>query len=124
MEKVLKDLGCPDHELSVLFCDDAYISALNANYMGKKGPTNVLAFPMDGGPEPQIDTPMLGDVVVSLDTAAREADSLDESLERRVHRLLVHGILHLRGFDHERSPEEAEHMEKEEKRLMALMRGE
>lgn len=63
---------------------------------------------------------MLGDVVISLDTAARESKEAGESLEETVYRLLIHGILHLLGFDHERSQAEAGAMEKEELRLRQL----
>jgi len=119
--KVLNDLGCHDKELSVLLTDDAGIAQLNDRYLGRKGPTNVLAFPMVGELESDYDSIMLGDVVISGDTALRESKELGESLEYTIGRLLVHGVLHLLGFDHTRSTIEAERMEEEEKRLMALI---
>jgi len=64
---------------------------------------------------------MLGDVVISLDTAARESREAGESFEETVYRLLIHGILHLLGFDHERSPTEAREMDQEELRLKKLI---
>jgi len=119
-------LGCHDKELSILFTDDPRMAQLNLRYLGRKGPTNVLAFPMadPDGPGNQtatVETGMLGDVVVSVDTAQREADESGESLRETVDRLLIHGILHLLGHDHEASEAAASEMEKEEKRLMALI---
>jgi rRNA maturation RNase YbeY len=122
LTKVLKDLGCHDKELSILFTDDNGIAELNDRYLGRKGPTNVLAFPMAEGPAPMDESVMLGDVVISGDTALRESKELEDSLEDTIDRLLIHGILHLLGFDHTKSDVEAKRMEEEEKRLMALIR--
>ena len=114
-------MGCHDKELSILLTDDNGIAQLNERYLGRKGPTNVLAFPMSNGAEPDYSASMLGDVVVSVNTASRESIELGESLEYAVERLLIHGILHLLGYDHTKSEEEAVQMEKEEKRLMKLI---
>jgi probable rRNA maturation factor len=122
MKKVLKDLACDDAELSILFTDDRHISQLNSHYLGRDGPTNVLAFPMTQGPSPDIESPMLGDVVVSVDTAIRESENLGEPLAETICRLLIHGILHLLHYDHEGSSEKVERMEKEEARLFALIK--
>ena len=81
----------------------------------------MLAFPMFNGSEPDYGAPMLGDVVVSVDTALRESKEFGESLEYAVERLLIHGVLHLLGFDHTKSEKEAVQMENEEKRLMKLI---
>ncbi len=115
-------MGCHDKELSILFTDDNGIAELNDRYLGRKGPTNVLAFPMAEGPAPMDESVMLGDVVISGDTALRESKELEDSLEDTIDRLLIHGILHLLGFDHTKSDVEAKRMEEEEKRLMALIR--
>ncbi|MBW1923188.1 MAG: rRNA maturation RNase YbeY [Deltaproteobacteria bacterium] len=119
LEKVLSALGCHDRELSILFTDDSHMARLNERYRGKSGPTNVLAFPM-GDPD-DADPRMMGDVVISTDTAEREARSLGETLEETVDRLLVHGLLHLLGFDHETGATDALRMEQEEARVMKLM---
>ena len=127
VEKVLSDLGCHDKELSILFTDDHRMAQLNLRYMGRSGPTNVLAFPMSdfnaptAGQTPDIETGLLGDVVISVDTAQKEVRKSGEPLEQRVDRLLIHGILHLLGHDHIGSEEQAVLMEKEEERLMALI---
>jgi len=115
-------LAFDDAELSILFTDDKHISRLNSQYLGRDGPTNVLAFPMTYGTPPDIESPMLGDVVVSVDTAIRESDEMGEPLTDTIFRLLVHGTLHLLHYDHEGSLEEAKRMEKEEGRLFALIR--
>lgn len=115
-------MACNDAELSILFTDDRHISQLNSHYLGRDGPTNVLAFPMTHGPSPSIESPMLGDVVVSVDTAIRESENLGEPLAETICRLLIHGILHLLHYDHEGSSEEAKRMEKEEARLFALIK--
>ncbi len=114
-------MACHDRELSILFTDDERIALLNEQYLGRKGATNVLAFPMYEGQDKEIDSPMLGDVVISLDTALRESESSGEPLVERIDRLLIHGVLHLLGYDHERSPSEAERMEGEEERLLGLI---
>jgi len=114
-------LACHEKELSLLFTDDERMARLNSRYLGRKGPTNVLAFPMSGGPEPGVESGMLGDVVISVDTAISESADLDEPLEHTIDRLIIHGVLHLLGYDHEKSEAEARRMEKEEKRLMALI---
>ena len=116
-------MGCHDRELSILFTDDSRMEQLNFRYLGRKGPTNVLAFPMDDPDRqtPEVEPDMLGDVAVSIDTALREADKFGETIEHTIYRLLIHGVLHLMGYDHEESGFEALRMEKEEKRLMGLI---
>ena len=116
-------MACHDRELSLLFTDDNRIAQLNIRYLGRHGPTNVMAFPMAGGPTPDVKSPMLGDVVISVDTALRESRELGEPLERTINRLMIHGVLHLLGYDHEESASEARRMEKEEKRLMTMING-
>jgi rRNA maturation RNase YbeY len=73
-------------------------------------------------PSFSLSSEMLGDVVVSVDTAVAESTRLREPLEETILRLLIHGILHLLGYDHERSPREAARMTREHKRLLALLR--
>lgn len=119
LTRVLGGLALHDAELSVLLTDDATISDLNRRYRGKEGPTNVLAFPMSEGAFPE-GRMMLGDVVVSVDTAMRESIQSGEPLESRILRLLLHGLLHLLGHDHESSPSEARRMREEEEKLLAL----
>ena len=83
-----------DPEISVVFCDDSFIQALNAEYRGKNKPTDVLSFAQD---DPQ----MLGDIVLSVPTAARQAEAAGWPLEHEIALLAVHGLLHLLGYDDE-----------------------
>lgn len=111
----------PDGELSILIVDDPEIAKLNKTYLGRSGPTNVIAFPMQEGAFGQINPNLLGDVVISLDTAAREAREDSISVESRFDQLLIHGILHLFGFDHEKTSEQTEEMTIKEEQLLAML---
>jgi probable rRNA maturation factor len=124
LKKAFKDVVDHDVELSILFTDDNHISQLNRDYLGRDSSTNVLAFPMLGGSAADVDSRLLGDVVVSADTAIRESKDLGIPLNKTIYRLLIHGILHLLNYDHEKSSEEALRMEKEERRLLAIIMGE
>jgi rRNA maturation RNase YbeY len=116
-------LDCDEAELSILFTDDKEISSLNKRYLEKNGPTNVLAFPISGGPPPEPETGMLGDVVISVDRAISESKTEGEPLEETIFRLLIHGILHLLHYDHEQSHEDSDLMEEKQRRLLSLIRG-
>ena len=83
------------------------MAELNQTYRNRTGPTNVLAFPMHEGDFSDINPELLGDVVISIDTAAREAEEMELPLEKRFNFLLIHGVLHLFGFDHETDDGEA-----------------
>jgi probable rRNA maturation factor len=100
-----------DHELSLVIMDDAGIRELNSTYRGMDKPTNVLCFSMQEGQFSQITPGLLGDVVISLETAKREASEAGIFLEERVSQLLIHGILHLAGLDHEQGETQAMEME-------------
>lgn len=116
-ERVLAAFGLPDCELSVLLCDDATIHPLNRDWRGKDRPTDVLSFSQcEQRPEPGA-SEMLGDVIISLETARSQAESRGHALTHEVRVLLVHGICHLLGYDHERD-DEAEVMEARERELL------
>ena len=102
-----------DIEISIVLSDDAHIQELNRDYRGKDKPTNVLSFPQD---EPT----MLGDVILAYETLAREAMEQDKAFADHVAHMLVHGALHLQGYDHE-DANEAEAMEAEEIRILAAL---
>jgi probable rRNA maturation factor len=104
--RMLAALRMPKAELSVLLCDDATIHALNRDYRNKDNPTDVLAFAMREGPYAELAGEMLGDVIVSLDTAARQAAEKKVALDREVTMLVAHGLLHLLGYDHATRVEE------------------
>jgi probable rRNA maturation factor len=103
---MLAALELPDAELSVLFTDDAGIQILNRDHRHKDKPTDVLAFPMaENEPDP---SGILGDVVISLDTASRQASARTRPLIEEVRFLLAHGLLHLIGYDHAEPDEKRE----------------
>ncbi|MEJ2283391.1 MAG: rRNA maturation RNase YbeY [Desulfobacterales bacterium] len=118
---ILDALGCPDSELSILIVDDPQIEKLNRQHLNRTGPTNVIAFAMHEGEFPDLSPHLLGDVVISTDTAASEAQTAAISMEQRFDELLVHGILHLMGYDHETSEEEARLMEDKSREILALL---
>jgi probable rRNA maturation factor len=101
-------------EVSLLFCDDAAIRELNRQFRGQDKPTNVLSFP---GPEPVESAVFLGDIAIAHETVAREALEQGKSLEQHCRHMIVHGFLHLLGYDHE-DDEEAEAMEAMETRIL------
>ena len=114
-------MDCPDGEISILLVDDPQIEELNRKYLNRQGPTNVIAFAMREGEFPDLTPNLLGDVVISTDTAAREAQNSAMSVERRFNELLVHGILHLMGYEHETSEKDARIMEEKSRELMELI---
>jgi probable rRNA maturation factor len=122
-QAILNALAYPDAELSILMVDDPQMEALNRAYLHRVRPTNVIAFPMQEGPFTDINPQLLGDVVISTDTAAREAEALSIAIETRIHELLVHGILHLFGFDHENNEQEARRMEQKSAEIMEALVG-
>lgn len=114
----------PQTEVSVVLADDPYIRELNRDYRGKDRATDVLSFALNEGDEPDIiDGPeelLLGDIIISLETAERQAGEFGHSLERELAYLTVHGMLHLLGFDHEDELERQTMRLEEEKVLAAL----
>ena len=134
--EMLRGLGChEDTELSILLTDNEGIRALNRRYLDRDKPTDVLSFPMMGGrergvgggkgfchiPHPTSHIPvLLGDVVISIEKARKQAEELDVTMDEELSRLLVHGILHIFGFDHEKGRREAVRMRKEEERLLTI----
>jgi len=108
----------PDAELSILLVNDKQIAELNRTWRRKRGPTNVLAFSLREGDDSKMALNLLGDIVISVDTAAREAKKEGISFHSHLQVLLVHGFLHLIGYDHEKSDSEAESMHKKERELL------
>lgn len=115
---ILNALDCPEGELSILIVDDPRIEELNETYLNHTGPTNVISFAMQEGEHGGINPHLLGDVVISMDTCAREAANAGMPTEHRFDQLLIHGILHIFGYDHIHSEEEAKRMEVKSKELI------
>ncbi len=106
VKKVLQNLKVDKAiEISVLFTDDKFIRSLNNKYRGIDKPTDVLSFSLQEGaiksPEVESDK-LLGDIIISVETAQRQSDSLNHSVEKELTVLLIHGLLHLTGHDHEK----------------------
>ncbi|MEL7189366.1 MAG: rRNA maturation RNase YbeY, partial [Pseudomonadota bacterium] len=124
--EVARELACMRLQTSVLFTSDAEVHTLNREWRDRDKPTNVLSFPMltraelfdlaaDGPPV------MLGDIALAYETCAREAEEKSIPLEHHAAHLIIHGLLHLAGYDHVHSDEEAEAMEALEIRALAKM---
>jgi probable rRNA maturation factor len=121
VQVILDALDFPEGEISILFVDDPQIEELNRKYLNRQGPTNVIAFAMRDGEFSHLTPHLLGDVVISTDTIAREAQNSGIPFEQRINELLVHGILHLFGYDHEKSRQDARKMEKKGRELLELI---
>jgi rRNA maturation RNase YbeY len=119
--RVMTYLNCQDRELSVVFASDHLLHELNRTYRGKDRPTNVLAFPQEPIDTVGPSAGLLGDVIIALPTADREAQTLEQPLETRVVYLLIHGLLHLLGHDHEQSDAAQQRMEALEQELLAYL---
>ena len=117
-QAILNDLGYPEAELSIVLVNDEEITTLNRQYLMHEGPTNVISFPMQEGEFSEINPNLLGDVVISAETADREAREAHIPATSRLMELLIHGILHLVGYDHEAPDADADAMEKKTEALM------
>jgi probable rRNA maturation factor len=126
VERVAPELGNQRLSASVLFTVDDEVQALNREWRMKDAPTNVLSFPMmtraellalppEGGPE------MLGDIALAWETCGREAEQKDVPLAQHASHLIVHGLLHLAGYDHETSEADAAAMEALEIKALAIL---
>ena len=118
---VLEVVALGSWELSVALVGDTEIRRLNREYRRRDRPTDVLSFSLREGRFGSV-ARSLGDVVISLDTAVRQAKERGDHLRDEVDRLLVHGILHLAGYDHEISEREARRMKRKEHALLRMLR--
>jgi probable rRNA maturation factor len=112
--------GLADSEVSVTFTSDEEVRALNARWRGKDQPTNVLSFPMAEESE-LAGAQLLGDIVLAHGVCAAEAADKQVAIETHAAHLVVHGTLHLLGYDHETSEGDAEEMEEAERRALAAI---
>lgn len=120
--RLLREIDCSASELSISLVPDTEIATLNESYRRKKGPTDVLAFSLLEGEGAAYRGELLGDVVVGIETAERQARRLRRSLDDELARLVIHGTLHLIGYDHVRDSD-ARVMHAEERRLWRCLRG-
>lgn len=123
-ERILSAIGESQSELSLELTGDGRMRRLNREYRKKDRSTDVLAFPIREAVLPRrarAVSPMLGDVVISLPTAVRQAKEAGRSVDDELAVLLVHGVLHLCGYDHEKNPREAARMSRRERALFRLI---
>ena len=119
--QVLEQLGETDCELSLLLTDDLEIQSLNRQYREIDRPTDVLSFPQDEDAVNETGDTLLGDVVISVETAARQAKDHHLSFNEELILLAIHGILHLLDYDHERSEEDARIMQEKTQTLFETL---
>jgi rRNA maturation RNase YbeY len=105
-------------EVAIIFVNDRRIQKYNRDYRHKDRPTDVLSFPMLEGVGGDLHPQFLGDVMISLQMVEKEARLYQRSPARQLLILLIHGLLHLIGYDHERSPQEAKRMNRREKYIL------
>lgn len=124
INKVGELYGLNNTEVSVTLTNDAYIHELNKQYRGKDRPTDVLSFALNEGEEPEIKggpaINLLGDIIISLETAVAQAEEYGHSVEREVSFLTVHGMMHLLGYDHIEEADRIEMRKEEEYVLVRL----
>ncbi|MEN6374480.1 MAG: rRNA maturation RNase YbeY [Smithella sp.] len=121
ISKILKHLNCAGKEISITFINDEAIKQLNNQYRNKNKPTDVLSFSLQEGEFGCINPDVLGDVVISVETATKNAQKNSLSSEQEINFLIIHGLLHLLGYNHENTTrEETRKMKEKEKELWEL----
>lgn len=123
LKRLMKDLCCEDDELSILLVDDDQIREINRTYLKRDRSTNVISFSMTEGEFGAVNPRLLGDIVLSVETAARDAATGCLDLMDEVEFLLIHGLLHLLGYEHENTtPAESGKMKTRERELFFMLR--
>jgi len=123
VQKILASLGLPEAELSLLLVDDREIQELNHRFLGRDKPTNVLAFSMREGAFASLHPHLLGDLVISIEMAKRQSKQSGMSEMEMLTLLLIHGILHLLGYEHEGNKKDAREMAIKQKELFQKFRN-
>ena len=120
--KLLKIMDCANKELSISFVDDNTIKQLNNHYLQRDHSTNVLSFSLQEGEYGNINPHILGDIVISTETAQRDAIRGDLSLSEEIDFLIIHGLLHLLGFNHENTTKaQTTKMQMKERELFGIL---
>jgi probable rRNA maturation factor len=114
---ILAELELKNPEVSILLLDDPQIRDLNREYRKKDKSTDVLSFPMLDETSGNVQPQLLGDIVISVETAEKQAHNRKCALYKELSILLIHGMLHLLGYDHELSKKDEEEMQKQESRI-------
>jgi len=124
LNQIMNIMACNNKEISLIFIDDDDIRKINRDYLGRDNPTNVIAFSLLEGEFGDINPHMLGDIVISVETALRDARESGISFDDEVDFLMIHGMLHLLGYNHENTPpEESEKMKNKEKDVFLQLKG-
>lgn len=120
--KLLKIMDCANKELSISFVDDNTIKQLNNHYLQRNHSTNVLSFSLQEGEYGNVNPHILGDIVISTETAQRDAAKGDLSLSEEIDFLIIHGLLHLLGFNHENTTKaQTTKMQVKERELFGIL---
>ena len=122
-QRILTELGLLEAELSLLFVNDLQIQTLNRRYLHRDKPTNVLAFPMRKGEFSTLHSHLLGDLVISVETAKRQSNRFGLDEMGMIILLMVHGVLHLMGYEHEGTKKGAQEMAIKQKELFHMITG-
>jgi probable rRNA maturation factor len=124
LKRLLRELNFDESAVSLLLIDDNEIQKLNNAYLNRNNPTNVLSFAMTEGEFGNINPQILGDIVISVETASRDALISHIDLMDELEFLIIHGLLHLIGYNHENTTaEKATEMNVRERELFFLLRG-
>ncbi|MCX5857142.1 MAG: rRNA maturation RNase YbeY [Deltaproteobacteria bacterium] len=124
VHKLKKALKCADQEISLLFVDNEQIREMNRQYLNRDHATNVISFPLKEGAYGHINPQVLGDIVISVERAFQDAAAGDLSLDDEIDFLVIHGLLHLLGYNHEGGNEdEAKKMKEKENAVFFLLNG-
>ena len=120
--KLLKIMDCANKELSISFVDDNTIKQLNNHYLQRNHSTNVLSFSLQEGEYGNVNPHILGDIVISTETAQRDAAKGDLSLSEEIDFLIIHGLLHLLGFNHKNTTKaQTTKMQMKERELFGIL---
>lgn len=117
----MNSLGLPEAELSILFVNDREIREMNRKYLGRDRPTNVLSFSMREGVDSSLHPNLLGDLVISIESAIKQSRSWGLNPMEMITLLIIHGVLHLIGYEHEGSRKEAKKMAAKQKELFYVV---
>jgi probable rRNA maturation factor len=124
VHKLKKALKCADQEISLLFVDNEQIREMNRQYLNRDHATNVISFPLKEGAYGHINPQVLGDIVISVERAFQDAAAGDLSLDDEIDFLVIHGLLHLLGYNHEgKNEDEAKKMKEKENAVFFLLNG-
>ncbi|MGZ3579646.1 MAG: rRNA maturation RNase YbeY, partial [Syntrophales bacterium] len=124
MSRIMKYLCCSDKVISLLFVDDREIREINRRYLNRDYPTNVVSFSLTEGEFGDINPNILGDIVISAETAFNDAEESDIAFNDELTFLMIHGILHLLDYDHGNADQvKTQAMRKKERELFRMLKG-